>query len=176
MCIRDRAGRTGPGVPNSVSDVRAISANRMQFSVRNEPGRSARRRPLTKLTSDGPRRRRRRLGGPRPCLPGTVGRHRLDTAAAAAAAAEWCQQYSTIDGSRPSVAESTNAAAAAAAAATTDGDVIANKIPLTNQVVEMLQESRKIHSMPRLYARRRVRQRFYQLDNPTVTGLVVRYG
>jgi len=55
--------------PNSVSDVRAISANRMQFSVRNEPAPagpgtrpgsvpaparpvSPSRRPLTKLTSD----------------------------------------------------------------------------------------------------------------------------
>ena len=51
------------GASNSVSDVRAISANRMQFSVRNEPGRSARRRPLTKLTSDGPAEKRWLGGG-----------------------------------------------------------------------------------------------------------------
>jgi len=30
------------GLSNSVSDVRAISTNRMQFSVRNEPGCSRR--------------------------------------------------------------------------------------------------------------------------------------
>jgi len=58
--MRRRLRPTGraPYSSNSVSDDRpagrAISANRMQFSVRNERRRSARRRPLTKLTSDGP--------------------------------------------------------------------------------------------------------------------------
>ena len=78
--------RRSVGACNSVSDVRAISTNRMQFSVRNEPGRSARRRPLTKFTSDGPAET---------AMTGRVGwtatRHRLDTAEC-----QGLQQYTAI--------------------------------------------------------------------------------